>query len=128
MKLRVKSQRSAVNVVIASWEVSLAKTSTISQIVGRHVGIVRNAWRNYSRENDLSKRIITGQITLDEYLRELADKATPVDIKGLCDDAYCPRCNVCLDEIRFLDCELCPYCGLRIDWGPWHHFNDEENV
>ena len=54
------------------------------------------------------------------------DKAYPVDIRGICDDAYCPECGYSLDEIKQLDCERCPWCGLRIDWTPWHRMNDEE--
>ena len=56
------------------------------------------------------------------------DKETvhPVDIRGICDDAYCPECGFSLDERKYLDCERCPECNTRIDWTPWHRFNDEE--
>ena len=66
------------------------------------------------------------QITIYEYLESL--KPRPVKIMGLCDDAYCPECGYSLDEIRQLDCERCPWCGLRIDWTPWHRANDEEET
>lgn len=66
-----------------------------------------------------------GQITITEYLEE-RNKPHPVDIRGLCDDAYCPSCGYSLDEIKQLDCERCPVCGIRVDWTPWHRFNDEE--
>ena len=56
----------------------------------------------------------------------LVEKVYPVDIMGICDDAYCPGCKACLDETKHLDSKNCPHCGLRIDWGPWHHYNDEE--
>lgn len=65
------------------------------------------------------------QITIDEYLNRIT-VPHPVEIMGLCDDAYCPECNSSLDETKYLDCEKCPFCGLRIDWGPWHRMNDEE--
>ncbi len=84
---------------------------------------------------------IEGQLNIFDFLKsedpeeeELADpgaesahseKVYPVEIKGLCDDAYCPGCNACLDELKYLDSKNCPHCGLRIDWGPWHYFNDE---
>lgn len=51
----------------------------------------------------------------------------PVDIRGICDDAYCPKCNTELDEFRFKDCDRCPWCGIKIDWTPWHRANDEED-
>lgn len=57
---------------------------------------------------------------------EPKEKIYPVDIMGICDDAYCPKCKVCLDELRYLDCDRCPWCGIRIDWGPWHRMNDDE--
>lgn len=56
----------------------------------------------------------------------LKEKVYPVDVKGLLDDAYCPGCNTCLDDLKYKDSEKCPYCGLRIDWTPWHFLNDEE--
>lgn len=49
----------------------------------------------------------------------------PVNIKGICDDAYCPECDYQLDELKELDCEQCPECGTRLDWTPWHRANDE---
>ena len=73
----------------------------------------------------IARKQIEGQLNIFEYL-EAQEKVYPVDIMGLCDDAYCPGCKACLDEIKYLDCQKCPHCGLRIDWGPWHHFNDEE--
>lgn len=65
---------------------------------------------------------IEGQISIFEYIDSI--KPLPVDIRGLCDDAYCPRCNYCLDELKELDCKICPVCGVKIDWGPWHRMND----
>lgn len=46
-----------------------------------------------------------------------------VDVRGICDDAYCPVCNSGLDEIKHKD-ENCPICHVRLDWAPWHIRND----
>lgn len=54
------------------------------------------------------------------------DYPKPVDIRGICDDAYCPECGYGLNELKELDCERCPECHTRIDWTPWHRMNDEE--
>lgn len=62
----------------------------------------------------------------DIYPSKPKIKIYPVDIRGLCDDAYCPQCNTELDDLRFKDCPKCPWCGTRIDWTPWHRANDEE--
>lgn len=51
-------------------------------------------------------------------------KALPVNIKGLCDDAYCPECGTELDDLKYKDCINCPWCGALIDWAPWHLAND----
>lgn len=58
--------------------------------------------------------------------KALTEKIHPVDIYGICDDAYCPECHSSLDETKWLDCERCPDCGIRIDWTPWHRMNDPE--
>ena len=68
-----------------------------------------------------------GQITIAEYLEE-RNRPHPVIIRGLMDDAYCPECGYSLDELRQLDCERCPWCGLRIDWTPWHRANENEGI
>ena len=62
------------------------------------------------------------QITIFEYMAQI--KPRPVDIRGLCDDAYCPGCGYPLDEYKELDCEECPECHIKIDWAPWHRMND----
>lgn len=56
----------------------------------------------------------------------LKEKVYPVDIMGICDDAYCPKCGRELDDLRIKDCERCPDCHVRIDWTPWHRANDTE--
>ena len=49
----------------------------------------------------------------------------PVDIRGICDDAYCPHCNYEFrdDEV---DCNMCPICSTYLDWEKWHYFNDDD--
>ncbi len=66
-----------------------------------------------------------GQISMFEYLKEL-DQVYPLEIKGLCDDAYCSKCGYAFDELKELDCERCPKCGVKVDWQPWHNANDQE--
>ncbi len=66
---------------------------------------------------------IKGQITIDEYLEEL-DRVYPVEIFGICDDAYCPRCNYGFMYPEETDLDRCPHCGTRVDWAPWHRKND----
>lgn len=67
-----------------------------------------------------------GQLTINDYLREHNAKIYQVEIKGLCDDAYCPKCGYEFWETKELDCERCPKCGIRVDWKPWHNANDNE--
>ena len=59
-----------------------------------------------------------GQLSIFDFKK-------PVDIKGICDDAYCPECGFALDELKILDCPSCPECGCLIDWSPWHRMNDD---
>ena len=70
---------------------------------------------------------ISGQIDLFDYLKEL-ETIHPVEIMGICDDAYCPVCGDGIDEFKWMDCERCPSCGARISWEPWHRANDEDNL
>ena len=67
----------------------------------------------------------SGQITITEYM-DYISKAHPVKIRGLCDDAFCPECGNLLDDLKYKDCIKCPWCGVRVDWTPWHRVNDEE--
>ena len=51
----------------------------------------------------------------------------PLDIRGLCDDGYCPNCGHPFDEYMWpdeIDCEVCPECGTPLDWRVWHLKND----
>jgi hypothetical protein len=67
---------------------------------------------------------VEGQMTIFDFIRK-KEPIFSVLIKGLCDDAYCPRCKACIDDRKYLDSEKCPHCGLRIDWSPWHRANDD---
>ena len=53
----------------------------------------------------------------------------PLDIKGICDDPYCPQCGYAFWTERKrneVDCERCPECHVKVDWTLWHRINDEE--
>ncbi len=63
------------------------------------------------------------QLTIYDYLAEL-DKVYDVDVRGLCDDAYCPKCGYAFWD-READCEACPECGTKVRWDRWHRLNDE---
>lgn len=61
----------------------------------------------------------------------LKEKVYPLDIKGICDDPYCPQCGYPFETIRSckgyeVDCERCPECHIRVDWTTWHRLNDKE--
>lgn len=52
-----------------------------------------------------------------------------LDIKGICDDPYCPQCGYEFETTRTsknyeVDCERCPECHVKVDWEPWHRLND----
>ncbi len=54
------------------------------------------------------------------------EKVYDVDIRGLLDDAFCPKCGYPFDEFKGqVDCERCPECGIRVDWTHWHRMNDD---
>lgn len=53
-------------------------------------------------------------------------KRYPVDIRGICDDAYCPTCNYEFRDDE-TDANMCPMCGTYLDWSRYHLFNDKED-
>lgn len=59
------------------------------------------------------------QMTIFDFLKPEA-----VNVKGLCDDPYCPKCNFYLDDPveRF---GKCPNCGTQIDFTHWFEVNKE---
>lgn len=46
-----------------------------------------------------------------------------VDVRGLCDDGYCPKCNLAFMDNQ-TDIERCPDCGIKLDWSRWHEMNE----
>ena len=73
------------------------------------------------------RKQIEGQINMFDYLESLKEECLPVDIRGICDDAYCPKCDCGIDEYKWMDCKRCPHCGQLISWDTWHRSNDREN-
>lgn len=62
------------------------------------------------------------------YIRridEANEKVYEVNIRGLCDDAYCPKCDYGFMDNE-TDAERCPKCGVKVSWKRWHKINDEE--
>lgn len=54
----------------------------------------------------------------------------PLDIKGICDDAYCPQCGYFFTtwgQDNEIDFERCPECHVKVDWTLWHRINDKED-
>lgn len=52
-----------------------------------------------------------------------------IDVRGLCDDPYCPQCGrgFWTESTRSeVDCERCPDCHILLDWTLWHRINDDE--
>lgn len=69
-----------------------------------------------------------GQMNIFDYLKE-QDKIYPIDVMGICDDPYCPKCGRGFwteSKRNEVDCKRCPDCGIRLDWTPWHLLNDED--
>ena len=61
---------------------------------------------------------------------DIQEPVYELDIRGFMDDPYCPQCDYAFityganDE---RDCERCPNCHVKVDWGRWHRINDEED-
>lgn len=75
---------------------------------------------------------VNGCCNYDEPLGDycvLGDKAVyKLDIRGICDDPYCPKCGHAFWTESYrseIDCERCPECDIRVDWTLWHKINDE---
>ena len=67
-----------------------------------------------------------GQLSIFDYQEPIY----PLDIKGICDDPYCPKCGRGFwteSKRSEVDCERCPDCGIRLDWTLWHRINDKED-
>ena len=59
------------------------------------------------------------QMTIFDYKRS-------VEIRGLCDDAYCPECGYGFGYPEETDLGVCPEGGCIVDWTRWHKVNDEQ--
>lgn len=75
-------------------------------------------------------RQIKGQISIQDYLKTQVEteKVFELDIRGLCDDPYCPKCGYEFwteGKRSEVDCERCPNCHIRVNWTRWHRVNDE---
>lgn len=58
---------------------------------------------------------------------EEPEKIYELDLKGFCDDPYCPKCGyefVTWSDKSEVDCKRCPKCNIRIDWTRYHRVND----
>lgn len=68
-----------------------------------------------------------GQMSIYDYLEQ--EKLHDLDIRGLCDDPYCPSCGYgfrTYGSDNEIDIERCPKCNIRVSWDRWHRMNDEE--
>lgn len=54
---------------------------------------------------------------------EPKQEPVPVDIKGICDDGYCPECGGMQDDLA----ECCQYCGITLDWTRWKKIQGMED-
>lgn len=67
----------------------------------------------------------SGQIILDETMYKQLTifdlmKPKPVDIRGICDDGYCPTCGIWIDDLI----PSCPHCKTILDWTHWKRLNE----
>lgn len=63
------------------------------------------------------------------FMNQPEEPIYKLDIKGICDDPYCPQCGYEFETTRTsknyeVDCERCPECHVKVDWTPWHRLND----
>lgn len=77
---------------------------------------MNKALQNYECEGQLS-------------IFDIQEPIYKLDIKGICDDPFCPQCGYEFKTIRTcknyeVDCERCPECHVKVDWTPWHRLND----
>lgn len=67
-----------------------------------------------------------GQYNLLDYLKELEEEpAMPVDIRGLMDNPYCPKCKHPIGELDEFK-ERCVDCGQKLDWTRYRKILDIE--
>lgn len=63
------------------------------------------------------------QMTIYDFLPD-PNVTLEVDVRGIMDDAYCPRCGDMIPD-KCIDATKCPECGQKITWGLWHRLNPE---
>lgn len=89
---------------------------------------MNKALQNYECEGQLS--IFDIPIKAPEHFMNPPEEPIyKLDIKGICDDPYCPQCGYEFETTRTcknyeVDCERCPECHVKVDWEPWHRLND----
>ena len=69
---------------------------------------------------------LPGQLNIYDFLPD-PNKVYELDIRGLCDDAHCPKCGYCFMDHE-TDMAACPVCHIRVDWTRWHRINDDDGV
>lgn len=64
-------------------------------------------------------------MTIFDFLKP--QEVYQVDVKGMCDDPYCPKCNYWLEDPdeRYGEC---PNCGAKIDFKHWFEVNRDEVI
>lgn len=65
-----------------------------------------------------------GQMDIFNYLGN-PERAMLVDVRGLLDNPYCPKCERPLSE-EDIDAVVCPECGQRLNWDKFHILNQIE--
>lgn len=89
---------------------------------------MNKALQNYECEGQLS--IFDIELKAPEpFMNPPEEPIFDLDIKGICDDPYCPQCGYAFETIRTcknyeVDCERCPECHIKVDWTHWHRMND----
>ncbi len=64
------------------------------------------------------EELLPGQMNFIDFLAEY-DQEMEVDVRGLLDDGYCPRCDAPMEDLT----EVCPWCGQRLSWERWKKLN-----
>lgn len=108
-------------------DVTYSRYDTIDELNGKRfigVGYSFSKGGGGSPCDSLTKavdRIKGYQQTIDDMDKP---KVYEVNIRGICDDAYCPECDYGFMDNE-TDAERCPKCGVKVSWERWHKINDE---
>lgn len=65
------------------------------------------------------KDILPGQMNFIDFLEEYNEEKE-VDIRGICDDGYCPTCGVWVEDLA----DRCMYCNQKLSWERWKKLNE----